>query len=142
MRPEDILQEKYCKILDLIGLPYYAIPNGANQTKAAAIVLKRTGLKRGVPDLHIPVPVYAPLGLNQAPQIKYLTTYIETKTRGKYPPPEQRSWHKRLREEGHRVEVVKSPEQFIELLCILYPTYISKIPYFASFSDKSRYAIK
>jgi hypothetical protein len=135
MRPEDILQEKLCQVLDLLHLLYFSIPNGADKTPAAAEVFRRTGLKPGVPDLCVPVPVY----IND--QLLYHGTYIEVKRPGKYPPPEQREWHRVLRENGYRVEIIRSAQELIELLCILYPKWAARITYFTQYAQTSRFKL-
>jgi hypothetical protein len=81
----------------------YAIPNGAfrgRDVRKAAIqtaYLLRQGMKRGVPDLNIDIPVAPYFGLR-----------IEMKRIGA-PKPEpgddQSMWHARLREQGYCVAV-------------------------------------
>ncbi len=49
-------QIKLCARLDRAGIVYFAVPNGGRRNKAEAILLKRSGVKAGVPDIVIPVP--------------------------------------------------------------------------------------
>lgn len=78
-----------------LGL-FYAIPNGANKSPAARGLFKRTGLKAGVPDVHLPV-ARAALGL-----------WIEFKaTKGKV-SEEQARWLNDLFQLGHATHVCRS----------------------------------
>lgn len=72
----------------------HAIPNGGYRNKATAARLKAEGVKRGVPDLCLPVARSGAHGL-----------YIELKTvRGKT-TPEQLGWIRALRRQGYVAEV-------------------------------------
>lgn len=73
----------------------FAIPNGGHRRKATAGRLKAAGVKRGVPDLCLPVPCGAHHGL-----------WIELKreTGGRAGPAQQR-WHEDLTALGYRVAV-------------------------------------
>ena len=74
----------------------YAIPNGARTSINVAKKLKAEGLKKGVPDLCLPV---ARLG--------YHSLYIEMKRlkpRGST-QPHQKAWLKALAREGHMVYI-------------------------------------
>ncbi|QAU22874.1 VRR-NUC domain-containing protein [Dyella sp. M7H15-1] len=83
--------------LDLL----YAIPNGGERNKIIAAKLKAEGVRKGVPDLHLPVP-----------RAGYCGLYVEMKRRkGGVVSEEQRVWIARLAEQGHRVEVCKGWEQ-------------------------------
>lgn len=72
----------------------YAIPNGGHRSKAAAGKARAEGVKRGVPDLHLPVS-----------RKGYLTLYIEMKTKYNGCNHQQDAWHDALEEEGHMVRV-------------------------------------
>lgn len=72
----------------------YAIPNGGHRHPATAAKLKAEGVKRGVPDLCLPVPRGGFNGL-----------YLEMKADGGRPTVEQRAWIDALRELGYRAEV-------------------------------------
>ncbi len=81
----------------------YAIPNGGKRHKVVAAKLKAEGVKRGVPDLHLPVSRGVYHGL-----------WIETKTPEGVLSDEQNHFHELLRKEGHAVIVCRSIEQCIE----------------------------
>lgn len=72
----------------------YHVPNGGSRDVREAANLKRAGVKRGVPDLHLPVRNSVYIGL-----------WIEMKSPEGRVDREQRAWHDALRDEGHRVEV-------------------------------------
>src|SRR5665647_1524866 len=83
--------------LDLL----YAIPNGSYKSWAAASKFKRTGLKSGVPDLHLPVA-----------RGKHHSLYIEMKREiGGVLSTNQKKWIHALQEQGHRVEVCAGNEE-------------------------------
>ena len=73
----------------------FAIPNGANKSRAAAAKFKREGLKPGVPDLFLPVPVN--FGLDAEPEWKH-GLFIEMKrTKGGVISQDQEDWAKYLK---------------------------------------------
>lgn len=75
----------------------YHIPNGGSRNKIEAARLKAQGVKKGVPDVCLPVPrgVYAGL-------------YIEMKRKeGGTVSKEQNEYIAALRKQGYRVEVCK-----------------------------------
>lgn len=122
LQGENALQAEFCKILDLFKIRYYSIPNGINiRNFYTQWIFKVTGRKRGVPDLHIPKPIFVD------DQIKYLSLYIETKLPKQYPDKDQKEWHEYLRSEGHFVAVVKSTKELIELLKQLYPNNFKNV---------------
>ena len=85
----------------------YAIPNGGHRQKASAGKLWAEGVKRGVPDLCLPIPRDGYHGL-----------YLELKrVTGGTVSPEQRVWHAALREQGYRVEVCKGADAAWAVLC-------------------------
>jgi hypothetical protein len=77
----------------MLGL-LLAIPNGGHRHPATAGKLKAEGVRRGVPDLFLPVPAGDRHGL-----------WIELKAKGGRPTPEQRAWIEALRSLGYRAEV-------------------------------------
>lgn len=84
------LNSKKYPILNLL----YASANGEKRDKMAGARLKRSGVKAGIPDIHLPIAKNGFFGL-----------YIEMKA-GKNKPTEKQSWWiKTLRKAGHRVEV-------------------------------------
>ncbi len=72
----------------------HAIPNGGHRHKATAARLKAEGVKRGVPDLCLPVARSGAHGL-----------YIELKTERGKTSPEQIGWLRALRRQGYVAEV-------------------------------------
>ena len=72
----------------------HAIPNGGHRHKATAARLKAEGVKRGVPDVCLPVARDGAHGL-----------YIELKTERGKPTPEQIGWIRALRRQGYVAEV-------------------------------------
>lgn len=79
----------------------YAIPNGGYRHKRTAAILKRTGVKAGVPDIHLPVA-----------KGKYHSLYIEMKRRkNSTTTVNQKLWHEALKEQGHACHVCKGWEE-------------------------------
>lgn len=77
----------------------FSIPNGGHRTKVTAGKLKAEGVKKGVPDLHLPVSRQGYHGL-----------WIEMKTDKGRVSPDQRRWILALAEQGHRVAICRSWE--------------------------------
>jgi len=80
----------------------FHIPNGGQRNKATAGRLKAAGVKKGVPDLCLPVPLGGYAGL-----------YIEMKYGTNKPTPEQRDWIDFLSSVGYRVDVCYGCEEAI-----------------------------
>ena len=78
------IREKYPELALL-----YHIPN-ENKDKITATILKTIGVKKGVPDLHLPVPAG-----------KYHSLYIEMKAADGKPEPDQLWWRDKLKEHGN-----------------------------------------
>ena len=76
------------------------IPNEGRRSIQHAMSLKRQGVKPGVPDICLPVA-----------RGKYHGLYIELKTTGGRPTPEQREWQRELLEEGYCAAVCYGFEQ-------------------------------
>jgi hypothetical protein len=72
----------------------FHVPNGGSRHPIEAANLKRIGVRRGLPDLCLPVK-----------RREYIGLWIEMKAPDGRSSPEQREWHEFLRREGHRVEV-------------------------------------
>lgn len=85
-----------------LGL-FYAIPNGANKSPAARGLFKRTGLKAGVPDVHLPISAE---GYDSSKGNRGL--WIEFKSQKGRLGWVQVAWINLLRQHGHRVEVCRS----------------------------------
>lgn len=80
----------------------HAIPNGGDRSKSVGASMKAEGVKKGVPDLSLPVAKYSR---------GYFGLYIEMKTPAAFAKKdngcsvEQVEWHRRLREQGYAVAV-------------------------------------
>ncbi len=85
---------KHLHDLDLL----YAVPNGGDRRPSVAASLKAEGVKSGVPDMCLPVPigVYAGLYL----ELK-VPKHFGTKSGGR--SDKQINWHKRLRAQHYAV---------------------------------------
>lgn len=83
----------------------YAIPNGGKRHKKTAMDLKKSGTKKGIPDLQLPAARSVWHGL-----------WIEMKVGRNKPTPEQVEMMASLIAEGHRVEVCYSAERAIEAI--------------------------
>lgn len=83
----------------------FAIPNGGARHPAVAGKLKAEGVRRGVPDLCLPVPHGGYAGL-----------WIEMKYGKNTTSPEQDEWIAALRRAGHHVEVCRSAEAALAVL--------------------------
>lgn len=75
----------------------HAIPNGGKRDPITAARLITTGVKAGVPDIHLPVPAGGYHGL-----------YIEMKVGYNTPTEKQREWLAGMEQLGHRVFVCYS----------------------------------
>lgn len=91
----------------------FAIPNGGKRNVITATMLKREGVKAGVPDLCLPVPRGPFYGL-----------YIEMKRRGGNTSKEQDWWIGQLIKQGYQVvvcfgaeEAISAVMQYLNLPC-------------------------
>lgn len=80
----------------------HAIPNGGHRRPGVAGKLRAEGVRRGVPDLCLPVARGGAHGL-----------YIEMKAPGGRERPEQRWWRERLCEQGYRSVVCVGADEAI-----------------------------
>jgi hypothetical protein len=96
------MNEQYCPELELL----HAIPSGGHRHKRVGQYMKAEGVKRGVPDLFLPVPRQGYHGM-----------YIEMKMPKKRPTLEQREWLVALVEQGYRVELAVGSDMAIDALC-------------------------
>lgn len=83
----------------------YHIPNEGKRTAAAGARLRRVGLRRGVPDLALPVARGAWHGL-----------YIELKTLDGRATPEQKAWIAELVEQGFFAVVAHGGEEAARMI--------------------------
>ena len=88
---EQIAVVEYC---DLKGIPIVHVPNESKRSVQYGAQLKRAGMRRGFPDLYIPVANEGYHGL-----------FIEMKVGSNKPTEAQKYWLAKLRELGHRTEV-------------------------------------
>lgn len=81
------------------------IPNGGKRDKIEAVNLKAQGVKRGVPDLHLPVSRHG-----------FHSLYIELKTETGKTSPEQDWWINGLEAVGNCARVCHGYEEAIRLI--------------------------
>jgi len=91
----------------------YHIPNGGHRSKATAGRLKAEGVKRGVPDIHLPVA-----------RGGYFGMYIELKSETGRPTGEQKGWLRHLERQGYLAVVCKGFEDAAEQIT----AYLEKEP--------------
>jgi hypothetical protein len=84
----------------------YAIPSGGHRRKSVAGRMKAEGVKAGLPDLHLPVPM-----TRREDGRIFHGLWIEMKVPGGRVRATQKWWHEALRNMGHRVEVCWSFEE-------------------------------
>ena len=80
-------------------------PNGGKRDHVSAAVLKRQGVKAGVPDLHLPVP-----------KGQYASLYIEMKSGDGKLSNEQKEFLRRAAEYGNFVAVCYSQEIALKVI--------------------------
>lgn len=83
----------------------YHVPNGGKRDKATAAVLKRQGVKAGVPDLVLPVA-----------RCGYHGLYIELKAPGGSVQKSQKEYIKRLGKQGYLAVICYGWQETVELL--------------------------
>lgn len=83
----------------------YHIPNGGKRGKSEAARLKRAGVKRGVPDLCLPVP-----------RSRFHGLYIEMKYGNGRTSKEQKEWIKELSGQGYKAVVCNGFEEAKETI--------------------------
>lgn len=99
-------QALLCKWMDAKGYVYFAVPNDGERTIGAAIKAAATGLKKGVPDLCIPMP-----------RSPYHGLFLELKrAKGGTVSAEQEKWIGILRRQGYRAEVCRGYDAAVKVL--------------------------
>lgn len=83
----------------------FAIPNGGARDAITGAMLKREGVKPGVPDIFLPLPVGNYHGL-----------FIELKTAKGSPSPEQREWLMRLSNRGYAAVLCRGFDEAIDTI--------------------------
>jgi len=99
----------------------FAVPNGGHRNIIVAAKLKRQGVKRGVPDIFLPVQR---LWLEEHPEVFCSGLWIEMKAGKNKPSHQQMEWIDFLRKHGYRVVICWSAEEAIREI----QTYLSMIP--------------
>lgn len=83
----------------------FAIPNGGARDAVTGAMLKAEGVKPGVPDIFLPLPVGDYHGL-----------FVEMKTARGRPTPEQREWLMRLKNRGYAAVLCRGLDEAIDTL--------------------------
>lgn len=83
----------------------YHIPNGGKRDTREAARLKRQGVKRGVPDIHLPVA-----------RGGFHSLYVELKVDGNTPTKDQKKWLAGLSRAGNATAVCYSAKQASEVI--------------------------
>lgn len=86
------------------------MPNGGYRTEAEAGILKAMGVRKGVPDLELPVA-------RRTSTLSYDRLHIELKGPRETPTEEQLDWIEFLRKEGNCVQVCFTLEAAWMVLC-------------------------
>ena len=119
IRAEDAIQVEVAALLDALRLPAFHVPNERRCSPAQGAILKRRGVKAGVPDIII---CRAHAVMNGSPAHEadcYHQRHglaIELKSPGNYPTAEQRAWLERLQSEGWTTAVCRSLSQVVDVL--------------------------
>ena len=114
---EHQIQSEYFKILseneaEFPMLKYiFAIPNGGKRHIKVAMKMKREGVKRGVPDIFIPITIFKYDG-GQNPQTGS-GKFLETKTNEGVLSKEQKEYRYFLFEQGYNYCICRSVEELI-----------------------------
>jgi len=95
---EHEIQEAVVNFLNIKypGVLYCASAGGMRTSMRQAIKMKRTGYKKGFPDMQIMHPTKDYCGL-----------FIEIKTHKGQASPEQKEWRDRLKERGYQAHICK-----------------------------------
>ena len=98
--PEHAHQVTLVKWFDLTYPEYkgrlFAVPNGGFRHKATARKLSLEGVRKGVPDLFLPIPTPNHHGL-----------FVELKSESGRPTVEQKEWISYLNSEGYLAKICK-----------------------------------
>lgn len=105
MQYESIEQEAVVKFCEYRRIPIYAIPNDGKRTAKEAYFAKKRGLKKGVPDLCVPVARKGYHGL-----------YIEMKHGKNKPTQAQEEWIQLLNNNGYYARVCVGAKEAMKLL--------------------------
>lgn len=85
----------------------YHVPNGGLRNKATAVRMMKEGVKKGVPDICLPVAANG-----------YHSLYIELKKKdhSNGPSKEQKQWIRKLEKEGNKAIVCYGSDEAIEAI--------------------------
>lgn len=90
---------------DLCGIPAVHIPNEGKRSYATGAALRRGGLRRGFPDLFIPLACKGYHGL-----------FVEMKRKGGRVSEDQKEWLRRLMRNGYLCEVCFGADEAIKIV--------------------------
>lgn len=107
------IQKRLAVILDQSRILWTATANGGKRDKRTALALKRSGVKRGVPDVLIFTPCPSGIGCGLAIELK--RPKQEGRSRGRV-SDHQRIWLESLRSLGWRAEVAYGLEHALEII--------------------------
>lgn len=99
---EQIAVIDYC---DSFNIPIYHITNEGKRSKYTGGTLKRMGLRKGFPDLCVPVP-----------KGRFHGFYIEMKVDNNKPSNDQMKWLKILKNNGYATAICYSADEAIKLI--------------------------
>lgn len=99
------IQETVIKYCDINKIPVYHIPNEGKRDVVSGARLKRIGLRKGVPDLCIPLP-----------KGRYHGLYIELKTAKGKVTPDQIEWLKLLKSNGYATAITYGVDEAITVI--------------------------
>lgn len=85
----------------------FAVPNGGRRDERTAAKLKAEGVVAGVSDLILLYP---------SKEWHGLCIEMKTEEKGSGQSESQKAWQKKVEERGYRYEVVRTKEQFMELI--------------------------
>ena len=98
----------------------FAIPNGGQRNIVTAAKMKAEGVKRGVPDMFLPVPKHGPLTglqLMGVPIDSHWGLFIEMKVGKNDLTPHQRWWKALLEQQGYAYVVAHSWVEAARAIC-------------------------
>lgn len=97
-----------------------SIPNGGHRTAVTAAIMKMEGARRGAPDLMLAVPLRS-FDVSKGPLAHQCYTeihglFLELKTDKGFISQPQSEFHTELRNQGYRVEIIRSLQQGIDVI--------------------------
>ena len=100
-------------------LPIFAIPNGGKRHVVTAMKLKAEGVKAGVPDIFVAVPMLELYRDHDVmvEGVKGHGLFIEMKKKGNTPTTEQRAWIVMLSARDYAAAVCYSADEAWQTLC-------------------------